>query len=124
MIERGLPFRFKGYSISYFKLPSVGVHSAVNFLWKKSIHDLADCPEQLKTTHDLKNKSKTSYSRTMKDKVRKKILKLGIVNTCQASLIIKDLLGDESAASDECQKMYLIVCILPLNLEKILLKVK
>ena len=104
MIERGLPFQLKEYSISYYKLPSVGSHSAVHFLWKKSINDSADSPEQLKTIHDLKNKSKTYYSGTMKHKVRKKILRLGIVKPCQANFIIKDLLGDESAAFDECQK--------------------
>ena len=60
--------------------------------------------EQLKTIHDLKNKSKTYYSRTMKHEVRKKILRLGIIKPCQANIIIKDLLGDKSAASNECQK--------------------
>ena len=73
-------------------------------MWKKSINDSADCPEQLKTIHDLKNKSKTYYSRTMKHEVRKKILRLGIVKPCQANFIIKNLLGDKSATSGECQK--------------------
>ena len=94
MIEQ-LPFQLKEYSISYCKLPSVGSHSAVHFLWKKSINDSPGCPEQLKTIHDLKNKSKTYYSRTMKHEVRKKILRLGIVKPCQANFIIKDLLRDE-----------------------------
>ena len=40
----------------------------------------------------------------MKHEVRKKILRLGIVKPCQANFIIKDLLGDVSAASDESQK--------------------
>ena len=40
----------------------------------------------------------------MKHQVRKKILRLGIIKPCQENFIIKDLLGDESAASDECQK--------------------
>ena len=40
----------------------------------------------------------------MKHEVRRKILRLGIVKPCQANFIIKDLLGGESAASDECQK--------------------
>ena len=34
----------------------------------------------------------------------KKILKIGIVKPYQANATIKDLLGDESVASDECQK--------------------
>ena len=35
MIECGLPFQLKEYSIIYYKLPSVGTHSAVHFLWEK-----------------------------------------------------------------------------------------
>ena len=111
MIERGLPFQLKEYSISCYKLPSFGSHSAVHFLWKKSINDSANCPEQLKTIHDLKNKSKTYYSRTKKHEVRKTILRLGIVKPCQTNFITKDLLGEESAASDEYQKNVLDSCI-------------
>ena len=40
----------------------------------------------------------------MKHEVRKKILRLSIIKPCQANFIIKDLLVDESVASDECQK--------------------
>ena len=111
MIEQGLPFQLEEYSISYYKLPSVGSHSAVHFLWKKSINDSPGCPEQLKTIHDLKNKSKTYYSRTMKHEVRKKILRLGIVKPCQVNFIIKDLLGDEAAASMNAKITYSTVCI-------------
>ena len=98
MIERGLPFELKEYWISYYKLPSVGSHWAVHFLWKNWINDSADCPDQLKTIDDLKSKSKTYYSKTMKHEVRKKI------KPCQANFIMKDSLEDESASSDEYQK--------------------
>ena len=98
MIERGLPFELKEYWISYYKLPSVGSHWAVHFLWKNWINDSADCPDQLKAIHDLKSKSKTYYSKTMKHEVRKKI------KSCQANFIMKDLLEDESASSDEYLK--------------------
>ena len=64
----------------------------------------ADCAEQFKTIHDLKNKSKTNYSSTMKHEVRKKILRVDIIKPCQANFIINYLFGGESAASDECQK--------------------
>ena len=111
IIKRGLPFQLKEYSISCYKLPSVGSHSAVHFLWKKSINDSADCPEQLKTIHVLKNKFKTYFSRTMKHEVRKKILRLGIVKPCQVNFIIKDLLGDEAAASMNAKITYSTVCI-------------
>ena len=64
----------------------------------------ADCAEQLKTIHDLKNKSKKNYSSTMKHEVRKKILRVDIIKPCQANFIMKDSLEDESASSDEYQK--------------------
>ena len=99
MNEKGLPFILKGYSISYYRLPSSDSHPAVHFLWKRSTNDNLDCPEQLKLIHELKNESKTDYSRAMKTE----IIKLGIVKPCQANFLIKDLLGDQSAASDDSQ---------------------
>ena len=55
MTEKGLPFKLKGYSISYCRLPSSGPHPAIHFLWKRSINESLDCPEQLKPIHKLKN---------------------------------------------------------------------
>ena len=55
MKEKRLPFKLKGYSISYYRLPSSDPHPAVRFLWKRSINDTSDCPEQLKLIHELKN---------------------------------------------------------------------
>ena len=86
---KGLPFKLKGYSISYYRLPSSGPHPAVHFWWKRSINDTLDCPEQLKLIHELKNESKTYYSRAMKTEIWIKILKLGIVKPCQANFLIK-----------------------------------
>ena len=40
----------------------------------------------------------------MKKQIRKTILKIGIVKYYQANLIMKELLGDESTANDECEK--------------------
>ena len=86
--EKGLPFKLKGYSISYYRLPSSGPHPAVHFWWKRSINDTLDCPEQLKLIHELKNESKTCYSRAMKNKFWIQILKLGIAKPCQANFLI------------------------------------
>ena len=58
IMEKGLPFKLKGYSISYYRLASSGSHPAVHFLWKRPINDTY-CPEQLKLIHELKNESKT-----------------------------------------------------------------
>ena len=103
MTEKGLPFKLKGYSISYYKLPSSGPHPAVHFLWKRSINDTLDYPEQLKLIHELKNESKTYYSRAMKTEIWNKILKLGIMKPSQAHFLIKDLLQDQSTTSDNSQ---------------------
>ena len=81
--EKGLPFKLKGYSISYYRLPSSGPHPAVHFWWKRSINDTLDRPEQLKLIHELKNESKTYYSRAMKTEIWIRILQLGIVKPCQ-----------------------------------------
>ena len=101
--EKVLSFNLKGYSVSYCRLPSSGPHAAVHFLWKRSINDTLNCSEQLKLIHELKNESKTYYSRAMKTEIWNKILKLGIVKPCQANFLIKCLLGDQSAASDDSQ---------------------
>ena len=82
---------------------SSGPHRAVHFLWKRSINDTLDCPEQLKLIHELKNESKTYYSRGMKTEIQSKIIKLGIMKPCQANLLIEDLLVDQSAPSDDSQ---------------------
>ena len=103
MNEKGLPFILKGYSVSYYRLPSGDSHSAIHFLWKRSTNDNLDCPEQLKLIHELKNESKTYYSRAMKAEIKNKIIKLGIVKPCQANFLIKDLFGYQSAASDDSQ---------------------
>ena len=55
MTEKGLPSKLKGYSVSYYKLPSSGPHPAVYFLWKRSINDTLDFLEQLKLIHEHKN---------------------------------------------------------------------
>ena len=72
-------------------------------MWKRSINDTLDCPEQLKLSHELKNESKTCYSRAIKTEIQNKTLKLGITRPCQANFLVKDLLGDQSAASDDNQ---------------------
>ena len=94
MMEKGLPFKLKGYSISYYRPPSTGPHPAVHFLWKRSVNDTLGCPEQVKRIHELKNESRAYYSRTMKAEIWNKILKLAIVKPCQANFLIKDFLGD------------------------------
>ena len=100
---KGLPVKVKGYSISYYRLLPSGPHPAVHFLWKRSISDALDYPEQLKLIYELKNKSKTYYSRAVKTEIQNKILKLGILKPFQANFLIKYLLEDQSAASDDSQ---------------------
>ena len=108
MMGKGLPVKVKGYSISYYRLLSSGPHPAVHFLWKRSISDALDYPEQLKLIYELKNESKTYYSRAVKTEIQNKIVKLGIVKPFQANFSIKHLLEDQSAASDDSQSKIFI----------------
>ena len=43
----------------------------------------------------------------MKLEIRKTILRIGIVKRYQANFMIKELLGDDSAANDKCEKAIL-----------------
>ena len=115
MTEKGLSSKLKGYSVSYYRLTSSGPHPAVYFLWKRSINDTLDCPEQVKPIHEHKNESKTYDSRAMKTEIRNKILKLGIVKPCHTNFLIKYLLGDQSTASDDSQSN--IFCRLNIAIE-------
>ena len=56
---------------------------------------------------ELKEKSKTFYSRNMKKEVKEKLLKLGIVKPHEAEFVITDFLGDKSASNDESQRQIL-----------------
>ena len=107
LLEEGLPFNFNDVSVYHFKLPSSGPHPAVHFLWKQPVGDANSCPAQLKLIHDLKSQSKSYYTRAMKLEIRKTILKIGIAKRYQANFMIKELLGDDSAANDKCEKAIL-----------------
>ena len=56
---------------------------------------------------ELKEKSKTFYSRNMKKEVKEKLLKLGIVKPHETEFVITDFLGDKAASNDESQRQIL-----------------
>ena len=101
LLDEGLPFNFSEFSIYHLKLSFSGPHPAVHFLWKQPVADTSCSTAQLKLIHNLKSQSKTYYTCTMKIQIGKTILKIGIIKHFQVNFIIKDLLGDESAANDE-----------------------
>ena len=57
-----------------------------------------------KLINDIKSQSKTYCTRAMKIQIRKPLLKIGIVKHYQTNFIMKELLGGESAANEECKK--------------------
>ena len=104
MMQNGLPFVIPGVLIFHFKLPSQGPHKAVHFLWKQPVLDETNNPQQTKLICGLRNKKGLYYTGSMKREIRLKLSKLGIVKPNQATYIIKDLLGDKSAAENENQR--------------------
>ena len=104
MMQNGLPFVIPGVLIFHFKLPSQGPQKAVHFLWKQPVLDEKNNPQQTKLMCGLRNKKELYYSRSMKREIRLKLFKLGIVKPNQATYVIKDLLGDKSAAENENQR--------------------
>lgn len=104
MHKNGVPFVLPDVVICHFKLPSQGPHKAVHFLWKKPVDDEATNPNQSKIVCELREKRNIYYDRSTKREIKEKLRTLGIVKPHQASYIIKDLLGDSSAAENENQR--------------------
>ena len=102
LIKKGFPYRFPKSSIYYFKLLSQGQHKAVHVLWKQPQKE-DSTPQQMKLVEKLLNNSKSFYSRAMRKEIQHKLKRLGLVKAHQAVLIMKDLLGDDSANNSENQ---------------------
>ena len=102
LIKKGFPYRFPKSSIYYFKLPSQGPHKAVHILWKRPQNE-DSTPQQMKLVEELRNNSKSFYSRAMRKEIQHKLTCLGLVKVHQAVFFIKNLLGDDSANNSENQ---------------------
>ena len=81
LLDRGLPFNFGEFSVYHFKLPSSGPPPVVHFLCEVNSSRDKFSAAQLKLIHDLKNQSKTYYTRAMKMQIRTAILKIDIVKS-------------------------------------------
>ena len=92
---------FPGFLFFIFKLPSQSPHKAGHFLWKQPVLDEKNNHQQIKLICGLRNKKELYYTQSMKHEIRLKLLKLGIVKPKQATYVVKDLLGDKSAAENE-----------------------
>ena len=90
LIKKGFPYRFPKSSIYYFKLPSQGPHKAVHILWKQPQNE-DSTPQQMKLVEELRNNSKSFYSRAMRKEIQHKLKRLGLVKAHQAVFVIKDL---------------------------------
>ena len=102
LIKKGFPYQFPKSSIYYFKLPSQGPHKAVHILWKQPQNE-DSTPQQMKLVEELRNNSKSFYSRAMRKEIQHKLKRLGLFKAYQAIFVIKDLLGDDSANNSENQ---------------------
>ena len=57
-----------------------------------------------KLINDIKSQSNTYCTRAMENQIRKTLLKIGIVKHYQTTFIMKELLGGELEANDDCEK--------------------
>ena len=71
---------------------------------EKIVDDEEANPNQSKIICELRQKKKNYYDQSTKKEIKEKLSKLGIVKPHQASYVIKDLLGDSSAAENENQR--------------------
>ena len=104
MLQNGLPFKIPDVLVFHFRLPSQGSHKAIHFLWKQPFSDKTDNAHQNKLVFDLRNKKEVFYNRSMKHDIKTKLLKLGIVKPNEAIYVMKELMGDKSAAETENQR--------------------
>ena len=113
LIKKDFLYWFPKSSIYYFKLPSQGPHKAIHILWKQfQIED--STPQQMKLVEEIRNNSKSFYSRAMRKEIQHKLKRLGLVEAHQVVFVIKDLLGDDSANNSENQcavlhRLYIVV---------------
>ena len=76
--------QFPKSSIYYFKLPSQGPHKAVNIFWKQPQNE-DSTPQQMKLVEELRNNSKSFYSRAMRKEIQHKLKCLRLVKAHQFS---------------------------------------
>ena len=76
----------------------------MDFFGKEPVAGTSCIAAQLKLIHNLKSQTKTYCTFAMKMQIWKTFLKICIIQHYQANFIMKELLGDESAAHDEYEK--------------------
>ena len=77
LVDMGLPFQLPNFKIFHFKLPSKGPYQAIHFIWKENVMTIKYLItlNGLKLVTELKEKSQTFYSRSIKKEVKEKLLK-------------------------------------------------
>ena len=100
LTQKGFPFHLENCDLFYFKLPSQGCHRAVHVLWKQPKNENST-PRQLQLIEQLRSCKKTFYTRAMRREIQSKLKYLGVVKARHAVYVIKDLLGDDLAASSQ-----------------------
>ena len=102
--EIGFPKLIGDFTVYYFRLPSQGPNSSVNFVWKSKKDDKNSEEENTKIVVSLHEKQKRYYSRATRRTVRNILYRIGIKKTQKAEYLLRSLLGDASAPNDENQK--------------------
>ena len=95
-------YRFPKSSIYYFKLPSQGPHKAFHILWKQP-QNKDSTSQQMKLVEEVRNNSKSFYSRATQKEIKHKLKCLGLVKAHQTVFVTKDISGDDSANNSENQ---------------------
>lgn len=96
LLNDGIHYTIPDFNVLYFKLPSKGPHRALH-VWLQPSGINSNDPENIKLISELRSKSEMYYSRAMKADVKQILCNKGIVRAHQATHLLKELLGDESA---------------------------
>ena len=100
--QKGVPFHLENSDLFYFKLFSQSCHRADHFLWKQPKNENST-PQQLQLIEQLRSCKKTFHVRATRREIKSKLKYLGMIKAHHAVYVIKDILGNDSAASSQTE---------------------
>ena len=100
---RNVGFPMLDKDVFHFRLPSQGPHPAIHFVWKGNGEDENIEQENNRIIVNLRQKRKVYYSRASRKIVKEALHRIGVSKPHKAEYIIRNLLGDASAPTNESQ---------------------
>ena len=108
--ERGIPYIFKDFNIYHYSLPSKGSHEAVHFIWKQPQNEGRPdtTSEQRIMIHEIQNREEKYYNHGTRRELKKKMMMLSVISARNAEFLMREILGDKSAPTNQDERSSLV----------------